>query len=199
MIQSVPSLSHLPPGANDADAERALVQACLTGDTAAWKQLYDKHFDMVSRLARSIGVHEAEADDLCQEIFVLVHRHLAKFRGEARLSTWIYKLTVRESIRFAKRRRWRKTMTDLFARERPHQSASSAWWEQPLSRQRYLQQLLARLSPERRMALVLFEVEGMDVGAIARLMNCKDNTVWTRIHRGRADLEKIMKEESFEA
>lgn len=194
------SLPHKPrtaPVPHELDNERVLVHACLRGDASAWRQLYDQHFPMVDRLARSIGVHEAEADDLCQEIFVLVHKHLGRFRGDAKLGTWIYRLTVRESIRFAKRRRLRRAMANVFIRERAL-GVGGAWWDNAAGRQRYLYQLLSRLSPERRMALVLFEVEGLEVPQIANLMGCKPNTVWTRIHRARNDLEKLVEEERLE-
>ncbi|MDX2021368.1 MAG: RNA polymerase sigma factor [Deltaproteobacteria bacterium] len=188
--------SHTPrPKSTDVNAEQALVRSCLAGDPLAWRQLYDYHFPMIDRLARTVGVHEAEADDLCQEIFVLLHKYLKHFRGDARLSTWIYRLTVRESIRFAKRRRLRRALTDVFVRERTALQTGGPWWENAPSRQRYLQQILGRLSPDRRMALTLFEIEGMEVNDIANVMGCKPNTVWTRIHRARQDLEKMCKED----
>src|SRR5262245_31201180 len=51
-------------------AERELVQRCLDGDAAAWRALYDRHFAHVDRLVHALGIRDAEADDLCQEIFV---------------------------------------------------------------------------------------------------------------------------------
>jgi DNA-directed RNA polymerase specialized sigma24 family protein len=72
----------------------------------------------VERLVASLGIIDAEADDICQEIFVIIYRNLARFRGEARLSTWIYRLATREAIRFARRRRLLRGLADLFARDR---------------------------------------------------------------------------------
>ena len=163
--------------------EREMVRRCVDGDTTAWRTLYDRHFPDVERLVFSLGIVDAEADDICQEIFVIIYKNLARFRGEARLSTWIYRLATREAIRFARRRRLVRALGDLFARDR-----------REAGRRHYLRQLLDRLPPERRLALVLYEIEGVPVSEIARISDCAENTVWTRLHRARTELEKIARE-----
>src|SRR5450432_1573611 len=173
--------------------EREMVRRCVEGDTTAWRALYDRHFPDVERLVASLGIVDAEADDICQEIFVIIYKNLSRFRGEARLSTWIYRLTTREAIRFARRRRLLRGLAELFARDR--QSAPRADWSESVAGRRHdLRQLLDRLPPERRLALVLYEIEGVPVSEIARISDCAENTVWTRLHRARTELEKIARE-----
>lgn len=182
-----------PPDDTSVEAERELVQRCLTHDAFAWRALYDRHFGKVARLVHALGITDSEADDLCQEIFLIVYRHLRSFRGEARLGTWIHRLATREAIRYAKRRRLRRAIVSLLSRgERPQ--VPRDWAENQAARRQYLNQLLGRLPPERRMALVLFELEGRSVDDIAAMCGCAVNTVWTRIHRARAQLEKIAAE-----
>jgi RNA polymerase sigma-70 factor (ECF subfamily) len=173
--------------------EHEMVRRCVAGDTSAWRTLYDRHFPDVERLVSSLGITDAEADDICQEIFVIIYRHLGRFRGEARLSTWIYRLATREAIRFARRRRMLRGLADLFARDRQPASGGD-WTENEAARRHYLRQLLDRLPPERRLALVLYEIEGLPVSEIARISDCAENTVWTRLHRARTELEKVAKE-----
>lgn len=173
--------------------EREMVKRCVEGDMSAWRALYDRHFPDVERLVRSLGILDAEADDICQEIFVIIYRNLARFRGEARLSTWIYRLATREAIRFARRRRLLRGLSELFARDR-REAMPSDWSESEAGRRHYLRQLLDRLPPERRLALVLYEIEGLPVSEIARISDCAENTVWTRLHRARTELEKLAKE-----
>jgi RNA polymerase sigma-70 factor (ECF subfamily) len=170
-----------------------MVSRCVAGDMAAWRTLYDRHFPDVERLVASLGIVDAEADDICQEIFVIIYRNLARFRGEARLSTWIYRLATREAIRFARRRRLVRGLTEVFAREK-RPAVPADWSESEAGRRHYLRQLLDRLAPERRLALVLYEIEGVPVSEIARISDCAENTVWTRLHRARTELEKIAKE-----
>jgi RNA polymerase sigma-70 factor (ECF subfamily) len=173
--------------------EREMVRRCVEGDTTAWRTLYDRHFPDVERLVFSLGIVDAEADDICQEIFVIIYKNLARFRGEARLSTWIYRLATREAIRFARRRRLVRGLTELFARDKGD-TRPADWSESEAGRRHYLRQLLDRLPPERRLALVLYEIEGVPVSEIARISDCAENTVWTRLHRARTELEKLAKE-----
>jgi RNA polymerase sigma-70 factor (ECF subfamily) len=173
--------------------ERDMVRRCVEGDTTAWRALYDRHFPDIERLVSSLGITDSEADDICQEIFVIIYRKLARFRGEARLSTWIYRVATREAIRFARRRRLVRGLTEIFVRDRSDTKPAD-WSESEAGRRHYLRQLLDRLSPERRLALVLYEIEGLPVNEIARISDCAENTVWTRLHRARTELEKIAKE-----
>jgi len=175
--------------------ERDMVRRCVEGDTTAWRTLYDRHFPDVERLVSSLGIVDAEADDICQEIFVIIYKNLARFRGEARLSTWIYRLATREAIRFARRRRLLRGLAEVFAREK-RPAAPADWSDSEAGRRHYLRQLLDRLAPERRLALVLYEIEGIPVSEIARISDCAENTVWTRLHRARTELEKIAREAS---
>ena len=182
-----------PTGELSVADEQELVRRCLASDPAAWRALYDRHFGKVARLVRALGIVDGEADDLSQEIFLIVYRHLGSFRGEARLSTWIHRLATREAIRYAKRRRVKRALLDMLRRTE-HPALPRDWSENQAARRQYLNQLLSRLSPERRLALVLFEIEGRPVEEIAEACGCEVNTVWTRIHRARTQLEQIAKE-----
>lgn len=188
-LRSVPAAGAPRPG---AETERELVRQCVAGDTAAWRALYDRHFPPVERLVTALGVSGSEADDLCQEIFIIIHRYLPRFRGESRLGTWIYRLATREAIRFARKQRLRRAMAALFSRERRAAQPNPAWSDSAAARQHDLQKMLDRLAPERRLALVMFEIEGLPVGEIARICDCAENTIWTRLHRARGDLAKMV-------
>jgi RNA polymerase sigma-70 factor (ECF subfamily) len=179
--------------AAEPELERELVRRCLGRDPLAWRALYDRHFGKVSRLVHALGIADAEADDLCQEIFLIIYRHLRSFRGEARLGTWIHRLATREAFRHARRGRTRRALVQLLARERPP-ALPRDWAENEAARRQYLGQLLGRLPPERRLALVLFEIDGRSVDEIADICGCAVNTVWTRIHRARVQLEQIARE-----
>src|SRR5688572_4540382 len=74
-----------PSGDISVADEHELVRRCLLRDPAAWRTLYERHFGKVARLVHALGIVDNEADDLCQEIFIIVYRHLGSFRGESRL------------------------------------------------------------------------------------------------------------------
>jgi RNA polymerase sigma-70 factor (ECF subfamily) len=74
--------------------ERGLIERCRAGDEHAFRQLVDQHKGLVFGLiARSIA-DRARAEELAQEVFLRVHRGLPYFRGEAKLSTWIYRIVA---------------------------------------------------------------------------------------------------------
>jgi RNA polymerase sigma-70 factor, ECF subfamily len=191
------TMARLPSSTDDLTTaqELELVRRCLQRDGGAWRVLYERHFGKVARLVHAVGINDGEADDLCQEIFLIVYRHLGSFRGESRLSTWIHRLSAREAIRHAKRRRVKRALLDMWKRALAP-SLPRDWAENAAARRQYMMQLLNRLAPERRMALVLFEIEGRPVQEIAQLCGCAVNTVWTRIHRARAQLEEMAREGS---
>ena len=99
-----------------------------------------------------------EREDACQEVFVAVYRSLAHFRGDARLSTWIYRIAARHASRAARRRRVRTMLSSLLLREPLPPPAPDA--SERSERLRMLDELVAKLSPKKKLVLVLFEIEG---------------------------------------
>lgn len=174
-------------------ADSQLVARCLARDPVAWRTLYDAHHARVARLIAALGIVDGEADDVCQEVFIIIYRHLRTFRGEARLGTWIHRLATRHTLRYAKRRRLRRAVLDLLARAAPPRLPHD-WGENAAARRQYLTQLLERLPPERRLALVLVEIEGRSAEEIAAQCGCSVGTVWTRVHRARTQLEALARE-----
>ena len=72
--------------------ERELIERCRTGDDTAFAELVDRYKDLVYGLIYRMVRDRGLADDLAQDVFLKVHRGLPYFRGEARLSTWIYRI-----------------------------------------------------------------------------------------------------------
>src|SRR6059058_209589 len=78
----------------DSATERALVERCRAGDEDAFRQLVDQFKDLVFALIARTIQNRSRTEDLAQEVFLRVHRGLPYFRGEARLSTWIYRIVA---------------------------------------------------------------------------------------------------------
>src|SRR5262245_43434720 len=70
-----------------------IVARCRAHDDAAWRQLYDAHFEFVYRVARRLGTPEEEAEDVAHDVFMIVYRKLDEFEG-GRLTTWLYRITA---------------------------------------------------------------------------------------------------------
>jgi RNA polymerase sigma-70 factor (ECF subfamily) len=168
--------------------DRTLVERCRSGDTLAWRTLYERYSQPVFRFVSALGVPAEEREDAAQDVFVAVYRGLGKFRGEAQLSTWIYRIAARHASHLGRRRRVRSFLSILPWHEpEPEPQPDPA---EKASELRLLDRLLDKLSPKKRMVLVLFEIEGLGVNEIADVMECPANTVWSRLRHARAELVK---------
>src|SRR5438046_1600016 len=79
---------------NDAVHERELVKRCRRGDEGAFQELLNGYKDLVFALIARTVQDRSRAEDLAQDVFLRIHRGLPYFRGEARLSTWIYRIVA---------------------------------------------------------------------------------------------------------
>src|SRR5262245_58461032 len=174
-------------GVGVADFE--LVARCQEGDTGAWRSLYDRYAPSVDRFIAALGVPIEEREDAAQDVFIAVYRSLRRFRGDAQLSTWIYRIAARHAGRLGRRRRVREFLAAIALREPPPEPIPD-----PTERAAHLHLLdsmLGRLHAKKRVAFVLFEIEGLPVDEIARVMGCPENTVWSRLHHARAEMMKM--------
>lgn len=169
----------------DAD----LVRRCCTGDHHAWRTLYERHVRQVQRFVALFGVPAPEREDAVQEIFLTIYRALPGFRGEARLSTWAYRIAARHCAAVARRRRVGQLLSALWLRQEA--VTRDARLSVPHEDALLLPRLLARLSPRKRTVIVLHELEGLSVEEIAAIVQCPVNTVWSRLHHARAELVRL--------
>lgn|ERR1017187_366766 len=168
-----------------ADAE--LVRSCRAGDMTAWRSLYDRYAPLVHRFASALGVPTDEREDAAQDIFIAVYRSLKHFRGEAQLSTWIYRIAARHAIRLGRRRRTRETMRLTMLKEKPTVLVDPSERSTQIAT---LDRMLAKLPPKKRTVLVLFEIEGLSAKEISDVVGCPENTVWSRLHHARSEMVK---------
>lgn len=75
-------------------AEHELVERCRQGDEAAFRELVDQYKGLVFALTARSVPNAARAEELAQDVFLKVHRGLPYFRGDAKLSTWIYRIAI---------------------------------------------------------------------------------------------------------
>src|SRR5688500_17574403 len=83
-----------------------LVDRCVDGDEDAWRTLHRDFQPQAARFLRRLGVPAAEADDLCQEVFIQVFRYLKRFEGRADFRTWLFKLCISQANRRRRSRSW---------------------------------------------------------------------------------------------
>jgi RNA polymerase sigma-70 factor, ECF subfamily len=176
----------------------ALVERCRAGDSPAWRELYDAHFDFVYRVARRLGTPIAELDDVCQEVFLVAFRKLRAFRT-GQLTTWLYRICANVVSDRHRRRRVRRAFQELWGE--PEEPVAELTPDRELESREaevLVGRLLERMAPKKREVFVLYEMEGMSGEAIADLVGCKVDTVWTRLHYARKEFESLARKRGVE-
>jgi RNA polymerase sigma-70 factor, ECF subfamily len=179
--------------------EADLIQRCRADDRAAHDELYHRFRRQVAgNLYRVIG-DRSDLEDLVQEVFVIAFRGLDKFRGDARLSTWLYRICVNVALGRIRTRRRRPNaigVSDLdSAAADPSLTERPETPEKSLERQRdreRVYQALEQLAPKKRIVLYLHEIEGLDLKEIAYLVDSNPVTVRTRLFYARREFYRLI-------
>jgi len=159
----------------------------------SFDDVYAAHFGYVFRLAARLA-GRGDAEDLTQEVFLVVHRRLAEFRGDAELTTWLFQIVYRVVGAHVRRSRVRRWLAAALGRD--HGDAQ-VWPVGPRNLERaeqaqWLARALGKLSWEKRAAVILHEVEGWTCPQIAERLGVPVQTVYTRLHHARRDLARAM-------
>lgn len=141
--------------------------------------------NQVWKLVARYVAREQDREDLFQEVFLAIHRALPRFRGEATLSTWIYRLTVNTAINFLKKQNCYKGLKDLLVKLHIAEVVEP-WQTDDLT----LFKPLEKLNPQQRMIVLLADVEEYKLEEIAQIMKLPIGTVKSTLHRAREILKK---------
>lgn len=155
----------------------------------------DAHRERAVRLAwRLVGGDDAAAEDVAQEAFLRALRALPRFREEAQLSTWFYRILVRQAYSHTRKRATRRRLLGLFRGERESEQRVVPCWPDP-GLQRRIGRALLRLSRQQREVFVLVHMEGLTVAETARILDRAPGTIKSHLHRAlvkmRADLADL--------
>jgi RNA polymerase sigma-70 factor (ECF subfamily) len=168
-----------------------LLARLRAGDRRAFEDLVREQQHRVYGVALRMLGNAAEAQDVAQEVFIRAHRGLAEFRGDARLSTWLYTIASRLCLNRLAGSERRLTRHGEDALERladvrpgPDQALEREELEEALHR------AIAELPEERRIVVVLRDVEGLAYEEIAEVLELPVGTVRSRLHRARLDLKE---------
>jgi RNA polymerase sigma-70 factor (ECF subfamily) len=187
--------------------DRALLQAHVAGDTAAFGTLFARHRDRLWAVAlRTTGDRE-EAADALQDAMVSAFRRAGSFRGDAAVTTWLHRIVVNSCLDRLRRRRVRRAeplpdgvSEDLDPRSLSAPVSPSAAVVDPADlavdheRRAAVLDALASLPLDQRAALVLVDMEGYSVQEAADILECAPGTVKSRCSRGRARLLPLLLE-----
>jgi RNA polymerase sigma-70 factor (ECF subfamily) len=195
------------PGVNDQTPDGELVRRVAAHDHEAFRVLMKRHNQMLYRAARSILRNEAEAEDAVQEAYIQAYKAMGDFRGDAKLSTWLVRIVVNESITRLHKHTRRAEIIRLDGedpQQDQHSSEDSMNESAPEHPERAAQRAEARrlleakidqLPDAFRTVFVLRAVEEMTVEEAAVALGIPEATVRTRFFRAKGLLRESLSRE----
>ena len=176
----------------EAINERELVERCRRGDEGAFQELIDRYKTLVFALIARTVKDRSRAEDLAQDVFLKIHRGLPYFRGEARLSTWIYRIVANacarpqspagvavpldEGLPAGRTGVLDRRFDDLELRDR-------------------LEKAIARLPPHYRLLIAAHYLDGVQYEELAEALALPLGTVKTYLYRAKQQLRRLLETE----
>jgi RNA polymerase sigma-70 factor (ECF subfamily) len=150
--------------------------------------MYRVHVHQVSRWAERLAGPTFDIEDIVHEVFMIAYEHMASFRGDSTLSTWLFGITdrvVRHRRRKERWRRWLSGSADDTAGHLPSNGADPLRIAERNQAAEAVYRVLDHLNDRDRQILVLCELEEMSADEVAALLNIQSTNVRVRLHRAR--------------
>ncbi|HTM44412.1 MAG TPA: RNA polymerase sigma factor [Polyangiaceae bacterium] len=168
-------------------------------DKASFPGLYEEYFPLVWRTARRLGVPEASLDDVCQEVFLAIHRRLSQFRGRSSVRTWIFGFIL-NIVQVHHRSQRRKSVSHRAVGElldpdtlTDNQQASADERLRSAEAVRIARLALEAIDADKRAVFVMADLEGLSAAEIARALDLNVNTVYARLRSARRQFQKLVR------
>jgi len=176
--------------------QHATIEKLREGDTALFDDVVNRWQDMVYNTAISIVQNEQDAEDITQDVFIKLHESLASFRGEALLSTWLYRVTINKSLDHEKKKNRQKRggyIKSIFTTYEglvhfEHPGALTENKEKAV----ILFQALKKLPDSQRIAFILHKIEGRSYNEIASIMENSLMAVESLLARAKRNMRKTL-------
>jgi RNA polymerase sigma-70 factor, ECF subfamily len=179
------------------EEELLLIQRVKAGNHEAFEEIFSRYGLRVYQQAIKIVEHKVDAEDVVQEVFMLLYRKAKSFRGESEFSTWLYRLTVNTALTKLRQRKREKeaSLDDSMTRFREH---GCYWvmaivdWSQDVDKLvaskelcQIIEQALEQRSPLDKAVVVLSDLEGLSNREIGHVLGLSIQAVKARLHRAR--------------
>jgi RNA polymerase sigma-70 factor (ECF subfamily) len=173
------------------DIDARLIQRSLTGDRQAARDLHRHYLPIASSFLRKLGTRAEELEDAGQEVFLQFFRHLASFRGEAELKTWLYRLCITEARRVRRRRKLGDALAALLRQEPPSRTVPPVLRSEATIGE-LVRRALDRMQPEQRETFILFEIEGLTGRQVAEIGRRSLPSTFRRLYEAQRVLHETL-------
>lgn len=173
-----------------------LVRQMMCGDQAAFDSLMTLYYSKALHIAYLISGNRSDSEDIVQETFVLCWVNRKKIREPEYFETWLFKTLTREAWRFCKRARREPPVEEVFGEDQTSpvnvmEEAMKNWEAREIYR------VVKELPVKQRTVIVLYYYNQMSTKEIARVMNCLEGTVKSRLFTARASLKQVLEDETY--
>lgn len=195
----VPAVSDAPLAVPPELSDEALARRIVAGEKELFELLMRRHNQRLFRVARGVVDSDLEAEDVLQDAWVRAYEHLAEFRGEAQLTTWLSKIALYEAL--ARKRRARRFvgiesadrtsaedawMSEVDEPEAATPNPEQAAWTGEL--RAALERAVGAMPSRYRAVFLMREIEGLSTAETAASLDLSLEAVKVRLHRARARL-----------
>jgi len=199
------SKSEEATGGSSSKGDHDLVQRVQAGDSAAFRELFDKYHRRAFAVAMGVVKNQDDALDAVQEAFVKVHKNIDKFHGNSSFYTWLYRIVMNVSIDHVRKKSRRKSLD--FDERALHEESEVAGdgalvpnltnanpGKAALRRELggAIQTALAELPEHHRAVIVLREIEGMSYEEMAEALEVPKGTVMSRLFHARKKMQAAL-------
>ena len=172
--------------------ERELIERCRSGDDLAFGELVDRYKNLVYGLVVRMVPDRVHADDLAQEVFLKVHRGLPYFRGEAHLSTWIYRIVSNVCTQARSRRAPEVSLDSVTDNPPAREPGAFDGAFAALELRDRLEKAIAQLPENYRMLVAAHYLNGVQYEALAETLDIPIGTVKTHLYRAKRRLRELL-------
>jgi len=170
------------------DDDFSLIKRFIDGDELVFSELLKRHKEKVRNIIYLTLSNTDGVDDIAQEVFITVYRHLKSFRFESQFTTWLYRITINKCKDHLRKKNIRSIFLPLKDEEPVFESIN-----EDTDIKHIVRNAISTLPDKLRIPLVLKDLEGFSYQEIADTMECEIGTVKSRIFRAREALKKILK------
>lgn len=183
--------------------EQALIIELLAGNRESFRKLVENYKHKVFNVALSVIQQRQDAEDISQEVFIEIFDSIAKFKCDCKLSTWIYRITVRKSLdhlRWKKRKKRFAVLQSLVGIENNEVVYSATDFVHPgvllenQERSAILFKAIAKLPESQKTAFTLYNIECLSYKEICEVMQISLSSIESLMHRAKQNLRKYLAE-----
>lgn len=181
--------------------DQQLVELLSKGNELALRQLYGRYATKVYNTVLSYTKNEEDAEELLQDVFLTIYNSSQSYRSEAKVSTWIYRISVNKSLDFLRKKNSKKRFgifASLYKKDSSEIKYESVDFIHPgvkLENQedsKILFKVIDELSENQKTAFILTQIEDLPQQEVAEIMNITRKAVESLVQRAKSNLKKVL-------